>query len=71
MHSSRIRTVRCSGRRGGMSAWGVCAGGWVSARGISAQGGVYPSMHWVGRLSAPVHAGIHPPPVDRILDTHL
>ena len=35
----------------------------VSARGdgvVSAQG-VYPSMHWAGGVSAPVHAGIHPP----------
>ena len=51
MHSSRMRTVRCSGRRGGVSAqWG----------------GVYPIMHWAGGVSdqvgvCPVHAGIHPP----------
>ena len=42
MHSSRMRTVRCSGRRGGGSA---CLD-------MSAQG---------GGVSAPVHAGIHPP----------
>ena len=35
-------------------------------------GGVYPSMHWEGVVvvvSAPVHAGIHLSPVNRITDT--
>ena len=39
MHSSRMRTIRCSGRRGR----GQCMLGYVC---------------WI---SAPVHAGIHPP----------
>ena len=43
MHSSRMRTVRCSGRGGGvyLPGGGVCLGG-VSDL------GVYPSMHWAG-----------------------
>ena len=66
-----MRTVRCSSRLLG----GVCPGeGRVSARGMSAQGGVcqgvsaqeggvcpggvYPSMHW----------GRHPPCRDRMID---
>ena len=106
MHSSRMRTVRCSGRgggggmgtgvwRGGVYAqgwhlpggrgvaaqrgsnqgcvWpgGVCLGGGGltgveavcprgSYQGVSADRGVYLSMHWAGGF-----------PVDRILDTHL
>ena len=69
MHSSRMRTVLCSGRRGGDVCCG--GGGWcllweVSAvggvcRGVSAQGGVCQGV------SAPVHAGIHTP-VNRITD---
>ena len=53
IQSSRMRTVRCSGRRGGaLSAReGVCP------RGVSAQGVCLP----------PMHAGIHPP-VNRITD---
>ena len=55
MHSSRIRTVRCSGRRGG---GGVCLGRWVSAQ----EGGVCPGRGCLPRAgSDPVHAGIHPP----------
>ena len=52
MHSSRMRTVRCSGRRGGVFP-GVSDQG-VSVRGLSNKGegvsaqGVYPSMHWAG-----------------------
>ena len=52
MHSSRMPTIRCSGRGGYPSMhWaGEC---------------VYPSMHWAGgclprRVSAPVHSRIHP-----------
>ena len=44
MHSSRMRTVRSSGRLLG----GVCPGG-----GVSAREGVHPSMHW-GRHPPPV-----------------
>ena len=40
MHSSGMRTVRCSGRRGG----GVYPS-------MHWAGGVYPSMHWVGGVS--------------------
>ena len=54
----------------GLVPGGVCLvwrrvpgpGGVSAPRGVSALGGVYPSMHW----------GRHPPPpVDRILDTRL
>ena len=58
----------------------VAVGG-GSSSGVSARGGVYPSTHWaegcvslhaLGRgVSAPVHAGIHPLPVDGILETRL
>ena len=53
-----MRTVRCSGRRGGGGGlpgdvsvqWGVCpevsAWGGMSAPGSVCLGGVYPSMHW-------------------------
>ena len=37
MHSSRMRTVRCSGHRGGCLPRGFCLG--VSAQGVSARGG--------------------------------
>ena len=61
MHSSRMRTVRCSGHRGwgglpmggvclGGSAWGCLPGAGCLPRG-SCLGGVYPSMQW----------GRHPP----------
>ena len=45
MYSSRMRTIRCSGRpRRGLPRWGVCllggclpvGGGWLSTRGLSA-----------------------------------
>ena len=39
MHSSRMRTVRCSDRRG-VSAQGVSAQGGVSAKGVCLAGGV-------------------------------
>ena len=52
MHSSGMRIVRCSGRRGMSAQEGVGLG--VSAGGCLA-GGVCP-----GGVSAPVHAGIHP-----------
>ena len=44
IHSSRMRTVRCSGHRGGgvcPEVGGVCPVGCLP-------GGVYPSMHWAG-----------------------
>ena len=60
MHSSRMRTVRSSGRRVGV----------VSHHALG-RGCVYPSMHWAGGVcwgvSAQVHTGIHPP-VDRMTD---
>ena len=69
MHSSRMRTVRCSGRRGvsgggsaqGGVCWGgVCPGGSVGGGGLT-RGGV--SQHALGRgVSAPVYAGIQTPP---------
>ena len=62
-----MRTVRCSSRRmGGLPAQGVSAQG-----GVCPEGCVYPSMHWEWGVSAPVYAGIHHLPVDRILDTRL
>ena len=72
MHSSRMRTVRCSGRPGGGSAWRV-----------SAQGGVchtalhiacwdthpQPSACWDTHPTPPSACWDTPP--DRILDTRL
>ena len=73
MHSSRMRTVCCSGHLvwrgvclGGVSAQGggVCPGGVclgsVCLEGLFAQSGV--SQHAMGQTH---------PPVDRILDTQL
>ena len=70
MHSSRMRTVRCSGHRGrGVCPWGcllrgVCLGvsawGRVSTPGGPARGDV--SQHAMGQTH---------PPVDRILDICL
>ena len=78
MHSSMMRTVHCSSRllgggvsaKGGVSVQGgVCqrvSGGCLPRRGggvcwgVSARGGV--SQHALRQI---------PPPVDRILDTHL
>ena len=57
MHSSRMRTVSYSGRRGR---------GCLPGRGVWPEGGVCP-----GQVSDPVHAGIHTPSMDRILDTRL
>ena len=73
MHSSRIRTVRCSGRRGAGEGSQHALG----------RGCVYPSMHWVGGGGVSEHAlgggclpsacWDTPPPhtVERILDTRL
>ena len=64
LHSSRMRTVCCSG----------CRGVGVSTRGVSAHGGVclgwgvYPSIHWTGVWYPSMHWGVS---VDRILDTRL
>ena len=56
MHSSRMRTVRCSGRPGGMSAQGcVSAGGVVCLPVGVCPGGCLPASN--------------PPPVDRMTDT--
>ena len=59
MHSRRMRTVRCSGRRGVGSAQGVCRGG-ICPGGIFlggvCLGGVFPSACW----------DTHPPPMNRI-----
>ena len=41
MHSSRMRTVRCSGRLGGGGA-GVCPGGCLTRGGVSDQEGYLP-----------------------------
>ena len=44
MHSIRMRTVHCSGRRGGGIP--ACTGR-----------GVYPSMHWAGGVCIPARTG--------------
>ena len=49
-HSSRMRTIRCSGCWGG----GVCL-----PRGVSAP--VHAGIPARGAVSVPVYAGIHPP----------
>ena len=62
MHSSRMYTVRCSGRRGGCIP--ACTG-W---------GCVYPSMHWAGVCpgGCPPQCMLgYTPLVGRILDTCL
>ena len=62
-----MRTVRCSSRlpRGGVSARVVCLRGVCPGECLLGGGGVCPggvSQHALGRgVSAPVHAGIHPP----------
>ena len=55
-----MRTVRCSGRRGGVSAQAGC----LPRRGVSAQGACV-------CVPACSEAEPPPPPVDRILDTRL
>ena len=71
MHSSRMRTVRSSGRRGcgGVCPGGgcgpgecVCPGGGCVCWGVSAQGNVCPSACW----------DTHPhPPMNRMTDRRL
>ena len=56
-HSSRMRTIHWSGRRGG---GGVCLGGVCPGVGVFLAGG--------GGVTAPVHAGIDTPPVNRMTD---
>ena len=54
MHSSRMRTLRCSGHPGGVYPsmhWGVC----IPA--CTGQGCVYPSMHWAEGGCIPAHTG--------------
>ena len=74
MHSSRMRTVRWSGRLPGVAVFLAREG--VSARGgclPCVWGGVRPGGSARGRVSAwPVaEGGVHLPPVDRILHTCL
>ena len=54
MHSSRMRTVRCSGRQWGRGVFPSAC--WDTAQGVQ------PSACWdtAQRVSAPVHAGILP-----------
>ena len=59
MHSSRMCNVRCSVRM----REGVCPGGGVCHN-------PPPAQCW-NTPPRPVHAGIYPPPVDKILDTRL
>ena len=66
MHSSRMRTVRCSGRLGGVCLGGVCPGLCVSLEwGVCPEGGVFLE----GCLPRDGGGGVCP--VDRILDTRL
>ena len=51
MHSSRMRTVRCSGRLPGRRGGGVCLSG--QGMGVSA---------WPGEVSVGLGGVIHPPP---------
>ena len=64
MQSSRMRTVRCSGRGGGGVCPGVCLPGRVSAHGGVCLGGGAPAR---GGGVCP-NAGIHTFPVNRITD---
>ena len=82
MHSSRMRTICCSGHLiggvcpGGVSAWGCLPNG-VSARGCLPGGSVCPGGCLSRRVCLPrgclpVHPeGVHLPPADRVLDTRL
>ena len=65
MHSSRMRTVRCSGCLGGcLPKKGICLGGGVCLEGVvSVRGGVC--------LGGGVCPGGCTPPMDRFLDTRL
>ena len=71
MHSSRMRTVRCSSRLlgGGVSAWLVSAQGGVCLGGVCL-GGVCPGG-LPGGMCIPVCTEANNPPVDRILDTRF
>ena len=76
MHSSRMRTIRCSGRLGWRFACrGVCLGeGSVCPKVGPAQGGVCLGVYtpWTQRQTHPRLRGRHTPaPVDRIIDTSL
>ena len=64
MRSSRTRTIRCSGRLRGVSAWGmsiqeVSAQGVFAWRGVFAQGGVYQG----GCLPGSLPDGLWPQPI--------
>ena len=67
MHSSRMRTVRCSGRQGCVCIPACTVQGGVCPGCVSDKGGVLGgvSHHALGQ------GGVTPPPVDRILDTRL
>ena len=71
MHSSRMHTVRCSGRwgRGGFHE-GVCLGG-VSRECVKGEVCVYQGEGGVRVQGGVCLRGVLPPPVDRILDTRL
>ena len=81
MHSSRMRTVRCSSRRWGgvelcpSACWDTCLGVYAPVHaGIPAWGVSIPVHAGIPAqgVSAPVHAGIHiPSAMDRILDRRL
>ena len=70
MHSSRMCTVRCSGRWGGMYPSMHWAGGCLL--GVSAQGGVCPGGVCPGDSAGmTAQRGVcqTPPPVNRMTDT--
>ena len=60
MLSSRIRTVRCSGR---LLERGVYPGGMVSAPGESLPGGCVSA--WEGECLPSAWGGVYTPPLDR------
>ena len=67
MHSSRMRTVRCSGRRGGglpQCMLGYCLGVSAPVHAGILTGGVCPNACWdtARGVSGPVHVWIHTPP---------
>ena len=86
MHSSRMRTVRCSGRRGGgcLPSWWVCLSRGVSpqrgcvcpgvsGKGVSGQGGVWPGKYLPGGFCQGVYPRMHwgRHPLERILVTRF
>ena len=55
MHSSRMRTVRCSDRREGGGGGGGEGWRWHVSQHALHRGCVYPSMHWAGGVYPSMH----------------